>query len=154
MTEVEKQQIHDLRLKGVGYKAIAAVLGKSRDSVRSFCRRNGLDGDSRVVALNVKEKIKNHLLCSCCGKSIKQKGRGRTRRFCSEECRRKWWKENPKERNKKETATYDYTCPHCHKEFSCYGNKKRKYCSHDCYIKSRFWSEEEIDLAQLVTEDG
>ncbi len=143
MTEVEKQQIHDLRLKGVGYKAIAAVLGKSRDSVRGYCKRNGLDGDSRVVALNVKEKIKNHLLCSYCGKPIKQKGRGRVRKFCSEFCRRKWWRENPQARNKKDTATYQYTCPHCGKEFSCYGNKKRKYCCHDCYIKSRFWSEED-----------
>lgn len=143
MTEAEKQLIYDLRLKGVGYKAIAAVLGKSRDSIRGFCRRNGLTGDSSVVALNVKEQINNNLLCTCCGKPIKQKGRGRTRKFCSEECRRKWWKENPQARNKSETAIYHYTCPHCGKEFSTYGNKKRKFCSHDCYIKSRFWSEED-----------
>lgn len=143
MTEAEKQLIYDLRLKGVGYKAIAAVLGKSRDSIRGFCRRNGLTGDSSVVALNVKEQINNNLLCTCCGKPIKQKGRGRARKFCSEECRRKWWKENPQARNKNETAIYHYTCPHCGKEFSTYGNKKRKFCSHDCYIKSRFWSEED-----------
>jgi DNA-binding CsgD family transcriptional regulator len=56
MTEIEKHQIHDLRLKGIGYKAIAVVLGKSRDSVRGYCIRNGLDGDSKVVALNEKRR--------------------------------------------------------------------------------------------------
>lgn len=143
MTDLEKQQIYDLRLKGVGYKAIAAVLGKSRDTVRAFCQRNGLDGDSKVVALNINEQMKNGLLCFCCGKPIKQKKKGRARKFCSDECRRKWWNQNPQARKKRETATYHFTCEQCGKEFSCYGNKKRKFCSHDCYIKSRFWSEED-----------
>jgi hypothetical protein len=53
MTEIEKQQIYDLRLKGVGYKAIAAVLGVSRNSIRGFCIRNGLDGDAKKGSLNV-----------------------------------------------------------------------------------------------------
>jgi endogenous inhibitor of DNA gyrase (YacG/DUF329 family) len=143
MKETEKQQIYALRLKGVGYKAIAAVLGISRDSIRGFCKRNGLDGDSKVVSLNLEEKKRNQLICPCCGKPIKQKERGRSRRFCSDECRRKWWNDHPQERNKKDSAIYKYTCPHCGKEFSCYGNRTRKFCSHDCYIKSRFWSEED-----------
>lgn len=143
MTDIEKQQIHDLRLKGGGYKAIAAVLGISRDSVRGYCKRNGLGGDAKVVSLNVEEKKKQNLLCACCSKPIKQKGRGRTRRFCTEDCRRKWWNDNQDKRSKKESATYKYTCPNCGKEFSCYGNKHRKYCSHDCYIKSRFWKGDE-----------
>ncbi len=143
MTEEEKEQIYDMRLKGIGYKAISATLGVSRDSVRGFCKRNGLDGDSQVVALNYEEKVKKHLLCACCGKPIKQKDKGRIRKFCSEGCRREWWKNNQQARNKTEEATYHYKCPHCGKTFSCYGNKKRKYCSHDCYIKSRFWREED-----------
>lgn len=150
MTEVEKQQIYELRLKGVGYKAIAAVLGLSRDNIRGFCKRNGLDGDSKVVHLNVEEQKKRHILCSCCGKPIKQKKRGRVRRFCSDECRRKWWNDNPQVRNKKETAMYKYICRRCGEEFTCYGNKKRKYCSHDCYIKARFWSEK--DGIQEITD--
>lgn len=143
MTEIEKQQIHDLRLKGIGYKAIAAVLGISRDSIRGYCIRNGLDGDSKVVAMNVEDRIKNHLLCACCNKPIKQNNRGRTRKFCSDECRRKWWKDNPQARTKKESATYKFTCPHCGQEFTSYGNTKRKYCSHNCFIRSRFWSNED-----------
>jgi predicted nucleic acid-binding Zn ribbon protein/DNA-binding CsgD family transcriptional regulator len=143
MTEEEKEQIYDLRLKGVGYKAIAAVLGISRDSVRGFCKRNGLDGDAEVVSLNVKEQMKNHVLCIYCGKPIKQKDKGRTRKFCSEYCRRTWWKNNPQARKKNEKSIYHYTCLNCGTNFSCYGNKERKYCSHECYIKSRFWREED-----------
>ncbi|WP_035288016.1 helix-turn-helix domain-containing protein [Clostridium sp. KNHs214] len=143
MTAEEKEKIRELRLKGMGYKAIATILGLSRDSVRGFCKRNSLDGDSCVVALNVDEKIKRNLLCACCEKPIKQKHQGRTRRFCSEECRRKWWNEHQSERKKSEAATYRYTCPYCGNDFSAYGNKKRKYCSHNCYIKDRFWREED-----------
>ncbi|WP_411679868.1 RNA polymerase subunit sigma-70 [Clostridium thailandense] len=139
MTSDEKEKIKELRLKGMGYKGIANLLGLTRDSVRGFCKRNGLDGASCVVALNVEEKIKRNVLCACCEKPLKQKGQGRSRRFCSDKCRRKWWNENQDKRNKKETAIYKYICPHCGKEFSVYGNKKRKYCSHDCYIKDRFW---------------
>ncbi|MBE6068067.1 MAG: RNA polymerase subunit sigma-70 [Clostridium lundense] len=143
MTSDKKEKIKELRLKGRGYKAIAGSLGLSRDSVRGFCKRNGLDGDSCVVALNVEEKIKTNLLCAYCRKPIKQKGQGRTKRFCSEGCRRKWWSEHQSERSKSEAATYKYTCPYCGKRFSVYGNKKRKYCSHNCYIKDRFWRDED-----------
>ncbi len=143
MNEVEKQQIHDLRLKGIGYKAIAAILGISRDSIRGYCKRNGLAGDSQAVSLNVKEQINQHLICACCSKPLVKNLRGRSKRFCSEECRRRWWNENRDKRNKKESAIYKYICPNCNKEFSCYGNRNRKYCSHNCYIKSRFWKEDE-----------
>jgi endogenous inhibitor of DNA gyrase (YacG/DUF329 family) len=140
MTEVEKQQIYDLRLKGIGYKAIAAVLGLSRDSVRGYCKRTGLEGDAKAVSLNVDEMKKQNLICICCSKPLKQNGRGRTRRFCSEECRRKWWNDNTDKRTMNEDAIYKYTCPTCNTEFSCYGNRLRKYCCHNCYIKSRFWN--------------
>lgn len=143
MNTEEKERIKELRLKGMGYKAIASITGLSRDSVRGFCRRNGLIGVSVVVALNLEEKIKKNELCIYCKKPIKQKLKGRARKFCSDECRYKWWNENLDKRNKSEEATYKYTCPYCNKKFTAYGNKKRKYCSHDCYIKDRFWREED-----------
>ena len=37
--------------------------------------------------------------------------------------------------NKK--AFYTLTCKHCGKEFTAYGNQKRVYCCHDCYIKDK-----------------
>lgn len=33
---------------------------------------------------------------------------------------------------------YHLICRHCKKEFISYGNKERKYCSHNCYIRERF----------------
>ena len=47
--------------------------------------------------------------------------------------------------NKKETAMYPFTCTRCGKEFLSYGNQTRKYCSHDCYIRARFWEVEDED---------
>lgn len=60
MNTEEKERIKELRLKGIGYKSIASITGLSRDSVRGFCRRNGLIGVSCVVALNLEEKIKKN----------------------------------------------------------------------------------------------
>ena len=44
MTDIQSKQIREFRMKGVGYKAIASVLGLSRDSVRNYCKSHGLDG--------------------------------------------------------------------------------------------------------------
>ena len=38
----------------------------------------------------------------------------------------------------KQKAVYTFTCQECGKEFTAYGNAKRKYCSHSCYIAARF----------------
>ena len=42
LTSAEKHAIKELRAAGLGYKAIAERLSLSRDTVRSFCARNGL----------------------------------------------------------------------------------------------------------------
>ena len=49
MTHGQRQQIIQLRKEGCGYTAIAKELDISRDTVRSFCRRNGLAGDRKSV---------------------------------------------------------------------------------------------------------
>lgn len=75
-------------------------------------------------------------VCRECGKPLVQVDGMKRRVFCSKECRVKWWKEHPERLNQR--AVYQYTCPHCGKPFSAYGNSKRKYCSHACYISDRF----------------
>ena len=40
LTDTQKTEIQELRAAGLGYKAIAANLGLSRETVRSFCARN------------------------------------------------------------------------------------------------------------------
>ena len=56
--------------------------------------------------------------------------------FCSAECRVRWWNAHPYMVNQK--AVYHFVCAYCGKEFTAYGNNKRKYCCHACYIKDRF----------------
>ena len=60
MTGQQKEQIRTMRLQGIGYIKIGKALGISDNTVRSFCRRNGL-GD----------KSKNAVACKQCGKLIK-----------------------------------------------------------------------------------
>lgn len=56
--------------------------------------------------------------------------------FCSDECRVKWWHEHPEKI--KQRAVYSFTCAGCGGQFTAYGNSRRKYCSHGCYIRARF----------------
>lgn len=127
VTDAEKEKIQFLRGEGFGYGAIAERLGISANTVKSFCRRNCLSAAGVVEAASV---------CRCCGRPLGDLPRGNLRKFCSEACRRAWWREHGDlvERRK----FYVLVCAHCGKEFRSYGNKKRKYCSHACYIAERF----------------
>jgi len=142
---IKRKQIIELKLAGNGYKAIASKVGLSRDTIRDFCKRNHLNGPKEVVILNYEFiRIKN-ITCPCCGKNFDIKSVGRPKRFCSEACRRKWWKENPDKRKMRATAIYKLTCNNCNKEFKSYGNKNKKYCSKDCYFDYRFYGKEEVN---------
>ena len=143
MTDAQAKQIRELRMKGVGYRAIASVTGLSRDIVRNYCRSNGLDGFAAAVTLNKKEQMQQGAACLCCGQTIEQPGIGRKRKFCRDACRREWWANHPEAVEKRKAAIYEKTCVYCGNPFTIYGNKTRKYCSHDCYVHDRFWREEE-----------
>lgn len=143
MTEKQKKQILDMRKNGDGYKTIATATGLSRDIVRSFCKKRNMAGFGNVFVLNDKEKVDEYKRCLNCYKQVKQPARGRRKKFCSEECRRQWWKTHSEECCQKETAQYPLKCAYCGKDFVSYGNKNRKYCSHYCYIHDRFYEKEE-----------
>ena len=130
MTKEQKSKITELRSNGCGYSAIAAELEISKETVKSFCRRNGLT--SGVTQQTVPPD------CGCkeCGKGIVQPEKMKTLVFCSKECRVKWWNKHPENVNKR--AVYSFSCACCGKNFTAYGNSKRKFCSHNCYIQSRF----------------
>ena len=83
--------------------------------------------------------------CLYCGREIKQPDTGRPKKFCTDKCRREWWKGHSDRINRKESAMYQVVCERCGTEFLSYGNRKRKYCSHNCYIKARFWEVEDED---------
>ena len=151
MSEQELQQINELRQKGAGYKVIAAALGVSRDTVRGVCKRNHLVAAVKPEPSNLEIANEASGQCVCCGKALIQNGRGRSKRFCSDDCRRHWWNKHPKLHCKNAAAIYSYTCRQCGRDFQAYGDKMRKYCSHDCYIKARFWGEDELVGLDICT---
>ena len=149
--EMEKQIIN-LRLKGLGYKAIAVVIGSSKENVRYFCKTHGLDGNAELVKLNFEEHKKHPETCKFCGGKITRVPHSGKKLYCSDECRRAWWKEHPGEANHSKEATYKCECSYCKRVFYSYGNKDRKYCSHDGYIQDRFWTnpDEKVDKKEIA----
>ena len=137
MTEQQAKRILEMRSRGMGYRSIGFMVGLSRDIVRNFCKSRGLTGYGPVLKQNVQKQVLLGKACRYCGRGMEQPATGRRRKFCSEECRRQWWKVHPEEINRRESAMYPMVCLYCGKCFVSYGNKGRKYCSHDCYIKAR-----------------
>ena len=136
MTNTQKEQIKKLRLAGYGYKRIAQALSLSVDTIKSYCRKNNLAG---VMAGIPSSSADGKTYCKQCGKELLQKPNQKTLLFCNSKCRQTWWNAHPEMVNKK--AIYSYHCPQCHKPFTAYGNSRRKYCSHSCYIVARFGGE-------------
>ena len=101
MTDLQKDQIRFMRLQGIGYVKIGQALGISNNTVRSFCRRNGLDGEAG----------KSPVRCQQCGKPIKVTPKQKPRKFCSDRCRTIWWNNHLDSVERK--AVYHFTCAAC-----------------------------------------
>lgn len=125
MTDSEKRQIRAMRFQGMSYSGIGAVLGYSKDTIHSFCRRNDLAGD-----------CSNAIPCKQCGELIRIDKKRQTKKFCSNTCRMAWWNSHLECVNYK--SQHDFTCPACGKVFSDYLSQNRKYCSRSCYIQHRY----------------
>ena len=128
MTNSQKEQIKAMRLQGLGYLKIGKELGISNHTVRSFCCRNGLT-----------ERAENIAVSKQCGKTMKQTPKCKPKTFCCNACRIAWWNSHP-DCVKKE-AFYHFTCAGCGSPFTAYGNSRRKYCSHSCYLADRYGKE-------------
>lgn len=133
MTNEQRERITVLRNNGCGYTAIAKAVGLSKDSVKAYCRVHNLSG---VMAKNNNRVETAQEFCQNCGKLLQQKPGRKMAKFCSGECRQQWWNTHPEQVNKK--AVYSFNCAECGKPFTAYGNSKRKYCCHTCYIAARF----------------
>ena len=130
MITEQKSQISALRAQGCGYANIAKAIGLKKDTVKSFCRRNGIAGIRAV------KQAEQQNCCPQCGKKLIQAEKQKPRRFCSAKCRQAWW--NAHQDLVKQKAVYSYVCSTCGKPFTAYGNSRRKYCSHQCYVQARF----------------
>jgi endogenous inhibitor of DNA gyrase (YacG/DUF329 family) len=127
-----KKQIKRLRTEGYGYGRIADLLHMPESTVKSFCRRNGLGGRAKA-----KQSIDDEIhICKWCGLPVRQDPKRKEKKFCSYDCRMKWWGMHRDQLDLK--AVYHFECAYCHKQFTAYGNNHRKYCCHECYIADRF----------------
>jgi endogenous inhibitor of DNA gyrase (YacG/DUF329 family) len=139
MTNLQKEHITVLRERGASYSKISAALNISENTIKSFCRRNNLGINSAIY--NSETKI-IETYCKLCGKELNQTPKGKKKKFCSYSCRMEWWKTHPNSVIRK--ANYSFTCHYCKNEFTAYGNKSRKFCSHACYINDRFGVSEKV----------
>ncbi|MBU5439880.1 hypothetical protein KQI42_17855 [Tissierella sp. MSJ-40] len=145
MNDEQRQQIKILRFQGLGYKQIANETGLSRDSIRGYCKRNGLDGYGKELIKKYKKIIEEefvYILCLNCGVELEQNKRGARKKYCSKNCKMEWDNTHRKE--------YKFICEYCGKEFKALGTTKRKYCDNTCYTRDRFWRKE--DAAEVATK--
>lgn len=131
MNNDQKQKIVELRNAGVSYAKIGKLLGISGNTVKTYCRRNHV-----AIVQEPSSPTTLPIFCRECGAPLERAEKRKPKIFCSRECREKWWHAHPDKLNKK--AVYDFQCAGCGKTFSAYGNRHRKYCSHECYIQARF----------------
>ena len=134
MTDNQKSQIIKLRAAGNGYGKIAQTLGISLNTVKSFCRRNDINGN--MAAEPSLTLTGETTVCENCGREIHQIAKRKKKRFCCDKCRNEWWNSHLDQVKRK--AVYEFRCLRCGKKFHIYGDKRRKYCSHECYIADRF----------------
>ena len=119
-----KESIIILRQQGESFAEIGKALSLSPNTVKSICRRNGIKAETAP------ELHSN--LCKNCGKTLlRPPGDGR-RTFCSNQCRYQWWNQF------RSRTPYRLTCYYCGREFISFGNRKKKFCSRECYRLGRY----------------
>ena len=130
MNTLQKDAIQQLRIEGKSYAKIADVLGISENTIKSYCRRNNLGG----VALAAIEPV-NSTHCRRCGELLKQTAGKKQKQYCSDHCRMAWWNAHSEAVTRK--SIQRFICRTCGQGFEGYGKRERKYCSRDCYGKSK-----------------
>jgi len=119
----QKSRVRQLRIAGKSYVHISIETHLPIGTIKAFCSRN-----------DIKEYQDSIQYCACCGVILVRTPKHRTKRFCSDECRYRWWGSNRDKQIKKGNVC---VCSQCGAEYSSYRNTSR-FCSHPCYIAHRF----------------
>lgn len=138
MTEEQKKKVQEYRAEGLGYQAIANLIGASKDSVRYFCRTNDLAGKKSDKKTRINKK---GIFCLYCNKPIVQTEGKRLKQFCSDKCRISWWNQERKDQKHHGKGQTKKKCKCCGKSFYSYRSQNKKYCSTSCYMADRFQGE-------------
>ena len=80
MTINQKRKVVYLREKGESYAAIAAAIGASENTVKSYCRRNGLGLEAVVQRKQAAGEA-----CVYCGELLHHTPGAKKKRFCSDQ---------------------------------------------------------------------
>lgn len=131
MTGAEKHNVQVMRRQGIAPSQIAEILGVSVNTVKAYCRRNNLSATSKETG---SKENKEH--CKHCGEKISQTAGRKTRLFCCDACRYRWWNEHRQQTSRRSLEVRH--CHHCGKMYVCYPRLRQKYCCHACYINARF----------------
>ena len=126
----KKMMAVKMKEAGLGNSLIAKRLGLAINTVQKYVEN----------VLSIPAKVISTDNCLYCGKELNKTKADK--KFCSRECRYKWWKNNKIYSQSK--AVEAFKCKHCGKTFVAYGDKGRKYCCYDCYIKDRFGDDKGI----------
>lgn len=118
----EKEAILAMRQQGLSCPEIAAVMALSPNTVKSLCHRNKVQAQKEPTANT----------CKNCGMPLKQTPGAKKKVFCSDKCRYAWWNQ------RRSRQPYRLICYQCGREFISYGNRKRKFCSRECYSRNRY----------------
>ena len=132
MKREDFKQVQELREAGYSYSRIAVVLGVPKNSVKSYCSRFGIRPGSRDQFADEDGALR----CRQCGCEIDREHSSDTKRFCSSECRMRWWNAHRDHATSK--VMQMVVCANCNKPFRSYACEHRKYCCHECYITDRF----------------
>lgn len=132
MKREDFKQVQALRDAGYSYSEIATILGVPKNSVKSYCSRFSIRPGSRDQLADEDGALR----CRKCGLAIERGYRFATKRFCSPDCRMRWW--NAHRDHAKSKTMQMMVCNNCNKAFRCYAGEHRKYCCHACYIAHRF----------------
>ena len=137
---IRREQAPMLRSHGMGYGKIAAVTGLTKGIVRNLCL-NVPGGEPNE---NLDAQMQDGEACAFCGCPIDQHdGPGRPRRFCSDHCRRQYWRLHRAEQKRNPDIITIRQCKYCGKPFEIYGKNERKYCCRDHYLKHYYGDREE-----------
>jgi len=121
MTDLQKDQIITMRKQKMKYADIAQTLGIPVNTIKTFCRRNGMTAELAPAKP----------VCKNCGSPLTHTPKARPRLFCSDHCKQAWWNKHRHERVSAKIVPH--TCPTCGKLFADYSGANRKYCSQECY---------------------
>ena len=133
MTADQKKAITTLREKGATVGTIADMLNINVNTIKTHLRRHPV---AVVAPEPVVETRPSVLKCKHCGRDVVQVPSRKEKLYCSDECRNRWWNMHMDQVQRKAYTTF--VCISCGKQVTVYGNDKRSYCSHDCYIEHRF----------------